>query len=67
MAQGPQNKSELKARIRDMTAEDQLDETTLDHLVALADADIKRELRVLEVERSVDLTLANELEALSSC
>ncbi len=57
---GPRNLSELKATIKDLMAEEQFDDGVLNTLVALADADLRRELRVLPMEKTATLAIAGE-------
>ena len=60
MAVGPRNKSELKAVVRDFIADETFDDKVLDTLIALTDAELRRELRILPMEKSQAFTLTSD-------
>lgn len=57
---GPRNLSELKAAVKDFLGEESFDDGVLNTLVALADADLRRQLRILPMEKAAALTLDAE-------
>ncbi len=62
MPLGPANLSELKAALKGFMAEESFDDGVLGQLVALADADLRRELRLLPMERAATVTISEETE-----
>ena len=62
MPLGPANLSELKAALKGFMAEESFDDGVLGMFVALADADLRRELRLLPMERTATVTISEETE-----
>jgi hypothetical protein len=61
-----QTKADVKASVIDWLSEEALDDVTLDRAIALVEADVRRRLRVFQMEITTDFTIDQETEVVPS-